>query len=289
MSRIKLTDEHKTYVVKRLAAYDKPKAIARDLAQELGATLTHHGVAAYDPTRRAGKHLAPRWRALFARERAAYHASTAGIGVDKAGPARGAQDPPKDPPKDPLGDASRDASRDPPKDPSSDAPETATRLTDKQKIYVVRRLAAFEKARAIVQDLAREFGVTVSIKAIESYNPCLSTGRHLGERWRALFAEAREEYHKSTAEIGYTHKAVRIQKRASLVDRAEAAGQFKAASDILDAIARDVGDILDKRQTHDRFKFKDRGAAAAATIIINGRTAVEPAPQAAPRVRKPRD
>jgi hypothetical protein len=273
MSRIKLTDEHKTYVVKRLAAYDKPKAIARDLAEQFGATLTHHGVAAYDPTRRAGKHLAPRWRALFARERAAYHASTAGIGVDKAGPARGAQDPPKDPPKD----------------PSSDPSETATRLTDKQKIYVVRRLAAFEKARAIVQDLAREFGVTVSIKAIESYNPCLSTGRHLGERWRALFAEAREEYHKSTAEIGYTHKAVRIQKRASLVDRAEAAGQFKAASDILDAIARDVGDILDKRQTHDRFKFKDRGAAAAATIIINGRTAVEPAPQAAPRVRKPRD
>ena len=84
MPRTKLTDEQKTYVVKRLAAYDKPRAIARDLAREFGVTVTHHAIAAYDPGRGAGRHLAQRWRELFARERAAYLASTAAIGVDKA-------------------------------------------------------------------------------------------------------------------------------------------------------------------------------------------------------------
>src|SRR6185436_4966142 len=73
-----------------------------------------------------------------------------------------------------------------------DPPKASPRLTDQQKIYVVRRLAAYDKARAIVEDLARDFGVTVTIKAIESYNPCLSTGRHLGKRWREMFAQARE-------------------------------------------------------------------------------------------------
>jgi hypothetical protein len=262
MPRIKLTDEQKTYVVKRLAAYDKPRAIARDLGAHFGVTVTHHAIAPYDPERGAGRHLAQRWRELFAQERAAYLASTAAIGVDKPEPVRrrSAQDP----------------------------PVAANRLTDRQRIYVVRRLAAFDKARAIARDLARDFGVTVTIKAIESYNPCLATGRHLGKRWRELFAQAREDYLQSTAEIGITQKAIRILLRERYAHRAEEAGQFKAASDILDAIARDVGDIFDKRQTHDR--FSNRGAAAAATIIVNGRTVVGgPASEAAGGARKPRD
>ena len=83
-----------------------------------GVTVTHHAIAPYDPDRGAGRHLAQRWRELFARERAAYLARTAAIGVDTTAlvPVR---------------------KRKPP-DPSI-AP---TRLTDVQKIYVVRRLAA---------------------------------------------------------------------------------------------------------------------------------------------------
>jgi hypothetical protein len=261
MSRTKLTDEQKIYVVKRLAAYDKPRAIARDLERQFGVTVTHHAIAPYDPGRGAGRHLAPRWRSLFARERAAYLASTGDIGVDKAEPVRKRQ----------------------PRDPSIAPP----RLTDRQRIYVVRRLAAYDKPKAIAESLARDFGVTVTLKAIESYNPCLSTGRHLGQRWRVLFAQAREAYLKSTAEIGVTQKAVRIRRRDRLAERAEEAGQFKAASDILDAIARDVGDIPDKRQKHDR--FRERGASAAATIIINGRTEVVPVFEATDRDRKPRE
>jgi hypothetical protein len=258
MSRPTLTDEHKTYVVKRLAAHDKPKAIARDLARDFGVTLTHHGVAAYDPERRAGKHLARRWRDLFAQERAAYLASTAGVGLVEPVRRRSAQDP----------------------------PAAANRLTDKQKIYVVRRLAAYDKAVVIVGDLARDFGVTVTLKAIEHYNPCLAAGRHLARRWRALFAQAREDYLKTTAEIGYTQKAVRIQLRARYADRAEEAGQFKAASDILDAIARDVGDILDRRQSHDR--LKDR-APAPATINLYGRPQPHPAAKPVGHIKKPRE
>jgi hypothetical protein len=156
-----------------------------------------------------------------------------------------------------------------------------------QKIYVVRRLAAYDKPKAIAESLAQDFGVTVTIKAIESYNPCLATGRHLGKRWRELFAQAREDYLASTAEIGVTQKAVRIRRRDRLALKAEEAGQFKAASDILDAIARDVGDILDKRQKQDR--FAERGAPAPATINLYSRPQPDSASKPVGRIRKPGD
>jgi len=145
---------------------------------------------------------------------------------------------------------------------------------------------AYDKPKAIAESLAQDFGVTVTTKAIESYNPCLSTGRHLGKRWRELFAQAREDYLKSTAEIGITQNAVRMRLRERAVHGALEKGQFKAASDILDAVARDVGDILDKRQTHDR--FSDR-APAPATINLYGRPQPDPAPKAVGPIRKPRD
>jgi hypothetical protein len=273
MARTKLTEQHKIHVVKRLAAYGKPTAIARELAREFGVTVSHQSVREYEPGRVAGRRLAPRWRDLFAQERAAYLAGTAAIGVDRAGPVA-------------VG-GGRAAVPVPGRTDGTRDPSTGqTRLTDRQKIYVVRRLAAFDKPGEIREALAREFGVTISIKSVEGYNPCLSAGRHLAQRWTDLFAQAREAYLASTAEIGVTHKAVRIRRRERLVDRAEEAGQFKAASDILDAIAKDVGD-LDRRQKHQR--FRERGAAAAATIIINGRTAVGPAPEADGGVRKPGD
>jgi hypothetical protein len=262
MARAKLTEQQKIYVVKRLAAYDTPAAIARALAENFGVTITQQAVGDYDPGRTAGARIAPRWRALFAQERAAYHARTAAIGVEKAQGAPG------------RADSARK--------PSS----CQNRLTDHQRIYVVRRLAAYDKSGEIAEALAREFGVTISLKAIEGYNPCLCAGRNLAQRWKDLFAQAREAYLASTAEIGVTHNAVRIRLRERYAQRAEEAGQFKAASDILDAIAREVGD-MDRRRKHG--SFTQRGAQAGATIIINGRAAVEPAPQADGGVRKPRD
>jgi hypothetical protein len=270
MARAKLTEEHKIYVVKRLAAYDTPAAIVRDLAREFGVTVTHQAVREYEPGRAANRRLAPRWRTLFAQERAAYLARTAAIGVDKAEPAADGRGKTKPVP----GHEGRA------RGPSS----PQTRLTDQQRIYVVRRLAAYDKSGEIAQALAREFGVTISLKAIEGYNPGLSAGQNLAKRWRDLFAQAREAFRQSTAEIGATHKEVRIRLRESYAHRAFEKGQFKAASDILDAIARNVGDVFDKRGRHGR--LGERGAVAPATIIINGRTIAGPEVEAGGRVRK---
>jgi hypothetical protein len=40
------------------------------------------------------------------------------------------------------------------------------KLTDQQRIYVVRRLPAFDKPRAIARGMKDEFGITVRSRAI---------------------------------------------------------------------------------------------------------------------------
>jgi hypothetical protein len=150
------------------------------------------------------------------------------------------------------------------------------KLTEQQRIYVVRRLAAYDKPRAIARDLAHEFGVTVSHQLVEAYHPGRAAGRRLAPRWKKLCAQARAAYLESTAEIGAMHKTVRIRWREGIAHDAWDAGQFKAASDVLDAIAKDIGDAFDNRKKQEH--FGGRAAPAPATINLYGRPQPRPAP-----------
>jgi hypothetical protein len=47
----KLTHAQKGYVVRRLAAYDGPTEIARDMREKFGVEISYQAVAGYDPTR----------------------------------------------------------------------------------------------------------------------------------------------------------------------------------------------------------------------------------------------
>lgn len=49
--QIKLNDEQRQYVVRRLAAGDGPARIARDMQTRFGVKMSRQGIAHYDPTR----------------------------------------------------------------------------------------------------------------------------------------------------------------------------------------------------------------------------------------------
>ena len=61
----KLTDEHKTFLVQRLAMFDTPSAAAKAIKEEFGVTITTQAVEHYNPQRHAGRDLAERWVTLF--------------------------------------------------------------------------------------------------------------------------------------------------------------------------------------------------------------------------------
>jgi hypothetical protein len=78
---IKLTPEQKVYVVKRLATYDTPTAITRDLKALFGVDISVQAVDQYHPERASSDNLAPCWKELFWATRKAFIAACAEAGT----------------------------------------------------------------------------------------------------------------------------------------------------------------------------------------------------------------
>ena len=76
-----LTPELRTYVVQALACFDTPSEVAKALKAEFGVTITPQSIECYDPTKRAGRNTAKKWRALFDQTRKDFLENTAQIGV----------------------------------------------------------------------------------------------------------------------------------------------------------------------------------------------------------------
>src|SRR5690242_13325185 len=94
-----------------------------------------------------------------------------------------------------------------------DAPKPRVRLTDPQKIYIVKRLAAHHPLAVIVRGLQEEFGITVRSGLLQHYDPERSAGKTLAPRLTALFWETRKAYIDDTADIGAGYPAVRTSWR----------------------------------------------------------------------------
>lgn len=72
MARRTFTAEQKIYVIQRLACFESPAAVAKSVKAELGVDVSPQGVEAYDPTKRAGARMSPKWRSLFEVARAEF-------------------------------------------------------------------------------------------------------------------------------------------------------------------------------------------------------------------------
>jgi hypothetical protein len=146
------------------------------------------------------------------------------------------------------------------------APTERTRLTYEQKVYVVKRLAAYDGPVVIARGLKEEFGITVRSEVVQHYHPERVHGRNLAQHWKDLFWDSRKAYHDSTADIGADHTPVRIRWRGEMVQETWGAGQHKIANEILDSVAKEAGAGAGNR--HARGHFGLRGIPLTATINI---------------------
>lgn len=77
----KLTDEVRTFIVQSLACFDPPSVVVAAVKKEFGEVVKPQAVEAYDPTKRAGRKSAKRWRALFEETRKAFLEDTSKIAI----------------------------------------------------------------------------------------------------------------------------------------------------------------------------------------------------------------
>lgn len=72
MPRPKLNDQHRAYIVKRLACFDGRKEIRDDLEAEYGISVTEAAIGHYNPYSLSGKKLSAKWRHVFDTTREAF-------------------------------------------------------------------------------------------------------------------------------------------------------------------------------------------------------------------------
>lgn len=68
----KLKNEHRAFIVQRVACYDSPKEVAEAVKEEYGIEISPQAVESYDPNKRAGRTMAKSWRELFDTTRKAF-------------------------------------------------------------------------------------------------------------------------------------------------------------------------------------------------------------------------
>lgn len=81
MAESKLTNEQRTFATQSLACWDSPSVVAEALRLEYGVKITPQSIEFYDPTKRAGRNCAAKWRALFEETRKAFLEDTSKIGT----------------------------------------------------------------------------------------------------------------------------------------------------------------------------------------------------------------
>lgn len=121
------------------------------------------------------------------------------------------------------------------------------KLNDEAKTYVVTSLAAFDTPSTVASNVKAEFNLAVTKQAIEAYDPNKRAGRNLAPKWRKLFEEAREAFLRGTAEIGVSHKAVRLRMLDRMAGLAEARGNYVLAAALLEQAAKEMGEAYTNR------------------------------------------
>ena len=124
------------------------------------------------------------------------------------------------------------------------------KLTDEHRAFIVQRLACFMAPKAVADALKAEFGAEVTRQAIQRYDPTSKVGKaNLSERWVTLFKATRVAFLEHMEnEIPHANKAVRVKKLADAADKFEERGNYPAMADMLERIAKEMGNVFTNRR-----------------------------------------
>lgn len=125
------------------------------------------------------------------------------------------------------------------------------RITPEIKAFIVTRNACFDKPTQVRDAVKEMYGMELPLQQIEGHDPTKVTGRNLAKKWRALFDATREQFIKDTSATPAAHKAWRVARLYQLHDQAADRGNVVLAAQLLEQIAKEMGDAYTNRRRHD--------------------------------------
>lgn len=119
-----------------------------------------------------------------------------------------------------------------------------TILPDDVKLFIVQAAACFDTPSEVARNVKAEFGIDVSRQAVEAYDPTKRAGQRLSEEYRKIFEAVRNRFLADTAEIGVSHRSVRLRTIQRLSIKAETMGNLPLVSSLLEQAAKEVGNVF---------------------------------------------
>jgi hypothetical protein len=119
------------------------------------------------------------------------------------------------------------------------------------KVFIVERLACFERPVDVQKAVKQTFKVDVKLEQLMAYDPKNVAGQRLSKTLKDVFEATRKEFLKNTAAIPIAHKAYRLRLLDRLADRMVDNGNVAMAAQLLEQAAKEQGEAYSNKYKHE--------------------------------------
>ncbi|WP_330113924.1 DUF2280 domain-containing protein [Pseudomonas sp. JS3066] len=144
-------------------------------------------------------------------------------------------------------------------------------LSGEVKAFIVQALACFDTPSQVVEQVQKEFGITVTRQQCEAHDPTKVSGRGLAKKWVELFNECRKRFREETADIAIANRAFRLRVLERMATRTEQSKNFALTAQLLEQAAKEVGDIYVNRQAKVEVSPEDVPPTRVEVEIVDAR------------------
>ena len=122
------------------------------------------------------------------------------------------------------------------------------KLSDPQKLFIVKALACFDTPSQVAAAVKEEFGIEVHRRQVAEYDPSKASGRDVGARLKAVFDETRKAFLADVAAIPIANRAVRLRMLQQMCLHAEERGNMTLTAQLLEQAAKEAGGLFTNRR-----------------------------------------
>lgn len=122
------------------------------------------------------------------------------------------------------------------------------KLTDKQKLFIVKALACYDTPTQVAAAVKEEFGIEVARTQVSKYDPTKEAGCDLSAKLCAIFDATRAGFIEQVKDIPISSQAFRLRALGRMLNKVESQGNVPLAAQILEQAAKEAGGAFTNRR-----------------------------------------
>ncbi|HHR6392195.1 DUF2280 domain-containing protein [Providencia rettgeri] len=137
------------------------------------------------------------------------------------------------------------------------------------KASIVQALACYDTPSQVVALVKQEFGLSVTLQQVSSYDPTKAIAKNLGQKWVDLFNETRKRFQEEVSDIPIANKAYRLRMLDRMATKAEGMRNFSLTAQLVEQAAKECGDAYTNKQKIDHVS-SDGSMSPTKIVLVAG-------------------